>query len=28
MGFDYAGLQKRQWMNLQQTLLSGLAKDF
>lgn len=28
MGFDYASLQKRQQLNLQQSLLNGLAKDF
>jgi hypothetical protein len=28
VGFDYAGLQKRRQLNLQQSLLNGLARDF
>lgn len=28
MGFNYAGLQKRQNLNLQQALLNGMARDF
>lgn len=28
MRFDYAGLQKRQQLNLQQALLNGIARDF
>lgn len=27
-GFDYAGLQKRRDLNLQQALLNGMARDF
>lgn len=28
MGFDYAALQKRRTLNLQQALLNGMARDF
>lgn len=28
MAFDYAGLQKRQQINLQQALLNNMARDF
>lgn len=28
MGFDYASLQKRRQLDLQQTLLNGLAREF
>lgn len=28
MGFDYASLRKRQQMNLQQSLLNNMARDF
>jgi hypothetical protein len=28
MGFDYAALQKRRSLNLQQALLNGMARDF
>lgn len=28
MGFDYASLQKRRNLNLQQALLNGMARDF